>query len=167
MAHLLAESFFPMRGHIHAWRIVRDTLVQLCLLLWLYCPVYTPLIKRSLRTFISLGFVTQILQYEIGLLRWILFSFWWKIVVMKYHTSCQQHIWWAPVKSIFSSTCTCMSLIHMQLKSKSSNFFNFLVPWQSCEGSSALEVSITLYMYLFSFHLWYFLIQCSCTALHV
>ena len=104
----------------------------------------------------SQGFVTQILQYEIGLLRWILFSFWLKIVAMKYHTSCQHQIWWAPVKSIFSSTCTCMSLIHMQLKSKSSNFFNFLVPWQSCEGSSALEVSITLYMYLFSFHLFSF-----------
>ena len=40
-----------MGGHIHAWRIVRDTLVQLCLLLRLYCPVYTPLIKRNLWTF--------------------------------------------------------------------------------------------------------------------
>ena len=49
----------------------------------------------------SWGFVKQILQYEIGLLRWILFSFWLKIVAMKYHTSCQHQIWWAPVKSIF------------------------------------------------------------------
>ena len=156
-----------MGGHMHAWRIVRDTLVQLCLLLRLYCPVYTPLIKRSLWKFDELRVCNTNFAYEIGLLRWILFSFWLKIVAMKYHTSCQHQIWWSPVKSIFSSTCTCMSLIHMQLKSKSSNFFNFLVPWQSCEGSSALDVSITLYMYLFSFHLWYFLIQCSCTALHV
>ena len=162
MAYLLAESFFPMGGHIHAWRIVHDTLVQLCLLLRLYCPVYTPLIKRSLWTFDE----SRVCNTNFAIWNWpaSLNTF---FLAMKYHTSCQHQIWWAPVKSIFSSTCTCMSLIHMQLKSKSSNFFNFLVPWQSCEGSSSLEVSITLYMYLFSFHLWYFLIQCSCTALHV